>query len=150
MRLEFSRRFNQEQPSSPGGPIEWEAVRMTLFAQEWEEGQGPDIQGLIAHVNGLSTGELCQCSHTGGNHEGTGRCQVYSCGCSRLRLRSEVALEEVRHELREARKDVLKVSQQRDLAIGAGERAHTALEKAEARATRATNRLTRLKAEYDI
>jgi len=145
MRLELSRRFKAVQDDG-----EWEAVRMTLYAQEWEDGQGPDVQALIAHVNDLSTGEQCQCSHTAQNHEGTGRCQVYTCGCSRLRPRSEVALEQVRQELREARQDIAAVARQRDQAEGLLTGQATALERAEARATRATNRLAKLKAEYDL
>lgn len=150
IRLEVSRRFQLEQPSSPGGPIEYEMVRMTLFAQEWTDGEGPDIQQLIAQVNDLSIGELCQCGHTGKHHEGTGRCEIYTCHCPRLQLTSKLELESVRLEAVALRKELAKVAQQRDMALGKLDQRVDHLVQATQRGDRAVARLAKLKAEYDI
>lgn len=149
IRLEVSqRRLAPRDGPNPENTWEWE--RMTLFAQEWADGAGPNLQALIAMVNDLSTGEQCQCGHTGKHHEGTGRCEVYSCHCPRLQLASKAKLESVQVEAQTLRKELATVTTDRDTARGMTVELDNRIRTAERKADRAVARLAKLKAEYDI
>lgn len=56
-----------------------EITRQTLFLQEWQHGDGPDPEAIIALVNGLSR-PVCHCGHRKESHTSY-QCQVAGCDC---------------------------------------------------------------------
>ena len=85
IRLEISSRETVERPRpGPDTPPEFDVQRLTLYLQEWRDGEGPDVTAVMALVNDLVR-PVCQCGHRKQHHLDSwdqGRCSVSGCNCS--------------------------------------------------------------------